>query len=285
MAGSSDWEPVPRSRTYELVLTRIEQLMLDGRLRIGDRLPPERELSLMLGVSRSAIREALRVLEAQGALRPRVGTGPDSGNVIAAMAGAGLTQFLRLHIALAHFPLNDVVEARAALERSSARLAAERAKSEDLERMREQLDRMDVAGLPCETFNDHDTEFHVSIAEAAGNRLVADLTVSVRSAVRQTLLTVFQRVEDWQALAARLRAEHHAIYDAIAAGEVERAGEAVEAHIRSVHHEVVIPALGQPGAEGAGTAGKSGEDGKDGDGRAGTANGDGPWSSVPGHGA
>jgi GntR family transcriptional regulator, transcriptional repressor for pyruvate dehydrogenase complex len=139
MAGPEDWEPVARSRTYELVLTRVEQLIHDGRLRVGDRLPPERELSELLGVSRAAVREALRVLEAQGALRPRVGTGPDSGNVIAAMPGAGLTQFLRLHIALAHFPLDDVVEARAVLERSSARLAAERARSEDLARMRELL--------------------------------------------------------------------------------------------------------------------------------------------------
>jgi GntR family transcriptional regulator, transcriptional repressor for pyruvate dehydrogenase complex len=243
MAGPEDWEPVARSRTYELVLTRVEQLIHDGRLRVGDRLPPERELSELLGVSRAAVREALRVLEAQGALRPRVGTGPDSGNVIAAMPGAGLTQFLRLHIALAHFPLDDVVEARAVLERSSARLAAERARSEDLARMREQLERMDVESLPREVFNDCDTGFHVAIAEAAGNRLVADLTVSVRNAVRQTLLTVFNRVDDWELLAARLRAEHHEIYDAVAAGEAERAGDAVEAHIRSVHREIVLPSL------------------------------------------
>ncbi|MCH6161903.1 FadR/GntR family transcriptional regulator [Streptomyces marispadix] len=243
MAGPEDWEPVARSRTYELVLTRIEQLIHDGRLRVGDRLPPERELSELLGVSRAAVREALRVLEAQGALRPRVGTGPDSGNVIAAMPGAGLTQFLRLHIALAHFPLDDVVEARAVLERSSARLAAERARSEDLARMREQLDRMDAESLPREVFNDCDTDFHVAIAEAAGNRLVADLTVSVRNAVRKTLLTVFNRVDDWELLAARLRAEHHEIYDAVAAGEVDRAGDAVEAHIRSVHREIVLPSL------------------------------------------
>lgn len=243
MAGQGDWEPVTRSRTYELVLTRIEELIHDGRLRVGDRLPPERELSEMLGVSRAAIREALRVLEAQGALRPRVGTGPDSGNVIAAMPDAGLTQFLRLHIALAHFPLDDVVESRAVLERSSARLAAERAKEEDLARMREQLERMDVAGLPREEFNDCDTGFHVAIAEAAGNRLVADLTASVRNAVRQTLLTVFNRVEDWEQLAVRLRAEHRAIYDAVAAGEADRAGEAVEEHIRSVHRDIVIPSL------------------------------------------
>lgn len=243
MAGPDDWEPVTRSRTYELVLTRIEQLILDGRLKVGDRLPPERELSEMLGVSRAAIREALRVLEAQGALRPRVGTGPDSGNVITVMPGAGLTQFLRLHIALAHFSLDDVVEARAVLERSSARLAAEHAKAEDLTRMRERLDRMDEVGLPREEFNDCDTDFHVAIAEAAGNRMVADLTVSVRNAVRQTLLTVFHRVEDWEAIAARLRAEHRAIYDAVAAGDAERAGDAVEAHIRSVHRDIVLPSL------------------------------------------
>ncbi|MFE9093390.1 FadR/GntR family transcriptional regulator [Streptomyces sp. NPDC007264] len=243
MTGTAGWEPLPRARTYELVLERIEQLILDGKLRVGDRLPPERELVELLGVSRAAIREALRVLEAQGALRPRVGTGPDSGNVIAAMPSAGLTQFLRLHIALANFPLDDVMVARAALERCSAQLAAAQATEEDLATLRGLLERMDVPGLPREEFNDLDTEFHVAVAEAGGNRLVADMTIAVRNAVRHTFLDVFHRIEDWEAVAERLRADHHAVYDAIAARDAERAGDTVERHIRAIHQDVIHPVL------------------------------------------
>ncbi|UNZ21218.1 FadR family transcriptional regulator [Streptomyces sp. 891-h] len=237
------WEPVPRSRTFELVLARIEEQILTGNLRVGDRLPPERELVELLGVSRAAVREALRVLEAQGALRPRVGTGPASGSVIAAMPSAGLTQFLRLHMALAHFPFADVVEARATLERASARLAAEQASPEHLATMRDRLARMDDPELSREEFNDCDTEFHAAIAEAGGNRLMADMTIAVRNAVRHTLLKVFHGLDDWESTAARLRSEHHAIYNAVAAGDSERAGELVEAHIRGFHHDLVYSVL------------------------------------------
>ncbi|MFC4058613.1 FadR/GntR family transcriptional regulator [Planomonospora corallina] len=239
MGEAAEWEPVPRFRTFELVLARIEEQILAGSLRVGDRLPPERELVELLGVSRAAVREALRVLEAQGVLRSRVGTGPSSGSVITAMPSAGLTQLLRLHIALANFPFDDVVESRATLESASARLAAGRATEEDLARMRAELARMDEPGLPRERFNDHDTAFHVAVAEAGGNRLIADMTVAVRNAVRHTLLGAFHRIGDWEAVAARLRAEHHAIYDAVAAGDGERASRLVEAHIRDFHRDVV----------------------------------------------
>lgn len=234
------WEPVPRARTFELVLARIEEQILAGNLRVGDRLPPERELVELLGVSRAAVREALRVLEAQGVLRSRVGTGPASGSVISAMPSAGLTQLLRLHMALANFPLAHVVEARATLERASARLAAERASDSDLARMRAELARMDDPELTLEEFNDSDTAFHVAIAEAGGNRLMTDMTVAVRSAVRAALLSAFHRLSDWAAVAGQLRAEHHALYEAIAAGEVERSGELVEIHVRGFHQRVGV---------------------------------------------
>ncbi|MFJ4094017.1 FadR/GntR family transcriptional regulator [Kitasatospora sp. NPDC089913] len=238
MAETAGWEPVPRTRTYELVLARIEEQILAGKLRVGDRLPPERELVELLGVSRAAIREALRVLEAQGAVRSRVGTGPDSGTVIAAVPGEGLSQLLRLHLALANFPLADVFELRASLERSSARLAAACAGADDLARLREPLLRMDEPGVELERFNEHDTAFHVALAEAAGNRLVADLTVAVRNAVRHTILAASRRLPDWEAEAAKLRAEHHAIYEAVAAGDAERAGDLVEAHVRAFHRVI-----------------------------------------------
>lgn len=256
MAEATAWEPVPRTRTYELVLARIEEQIVAGKLRVGDRLPPERDLVELLGVSRAAIREALRVLEAQGVLRSRVGTGPDSGTVIAALPGEALSRLLRLHLALANFPLADVFEARASLERSSAMLAAEHATAEDLAGLREVLRSMDAPGVSREEFSDLDTAFHVAIAEAAGNRLVADLTVAVRNAVRQTVLSTFRLLPDWEAEADRLRAEHHALLAAVAAGDADAAGRLVEAHIRGFHRVITAhPAEGVPGSDtDAGTA-------------------------------
>ncbi|NJQ03266.1 FadR/GntR family transcriptional regulator [Streptomyces zingiberis] len=250
------WEPVPRSRTFELVLARIEEQILAGNLRVGDRLPPERELVGLLGVSRAAVREALRVLEAHGVLRPRVGTGPASGSVITAMPGDGLTQLVRLHMALANFPLDDVVESRATLERASARLAARRATEDDLARMGAEIAAMAEPGLPRERFNDHDAAFHVAIAEAGGNRLMTDMTVAVRNACRPTLLRAFNRIGDWPTVAARLNREHTAVHEAIAAGDQQRAGDLLEDHIRGFHHDFMRKSLepggvsGTPGAPG-----------------------------------
>jgi GntR family transcriptional regulator, transcriptional repressor for pyruvate dehydrogenase complex len=243
---SPPWQPLPRARTYELVLDRIEEQIRCGHLSVGDRLPPERDLAAMLGVSRAAIREALRVLEAQGVLlKPQVGTGPESGSIIADTPGTGLARLLRLHVALANFPFDDVVETRIILERASARLAAVSASAGDLQRMRGLLEQMDDPQLPRETFNDLDTAFHVAVAQAGGNRLVADLTGAMRNSLRQPLLQVFHRIDDWPPAAQALQRGHHGIYDAIATRDPESAEKRTESHIRGFH-DIAQNLLSQP---------------------------------------
>lgn len=226
------WRPVARTPTYQLVVDRIEEQIVSGALRVGDRLPPERELAGLLGVSRPAVREGLRMLEAQGVLRMGVGTGPDSGTIVTAVPDEALTRLLRLHVALSSFPHADVVEARVMLERWSVRLAARHAAGPALERMRELLDRMDDPDLPRAEFNECDTAFHVALAEAGGNRLVADMTKAIREAVRRPLLDGLERTEDWPALVAQLRAEHRAVFDAVVAGDAAAAADVVEHHVR-----------------------------------------------------
>jgi len=97
LAAQPTWEPVGRVPTYELVLRRIEEQLLSRSLRPGDKLPPERELATMLGASRPAVREALRVLQAQGILRSSVGTRPRAW----AMASATWAMPVRVSSAVA----------------------------------------------------------------------------------------------------------------------------------------------------------------------------------------
>ncbi|WP_119729189.1 FadR/GntR family transcriptional regulator [Thermomonospora amylolytica] len=244
MSDAAEWSPLPRSRTYELVLEAIEEKILSGELGVGDRLPPERDFAEMLGVSRSAIREALRVLEAQGVLRrPRVGTGPDSGSMLGGTASIGLSRLLRMHVALANFDLDEIVEARIIMERASVELAAAHADTKALARMRYLLDRMDDPSVPREEFNDLDTEFHVTLAEAAGNRLIADMTTAIRGAIRRPLLKAFELLPDWGSVAGGLRRDHHAIYDAVASGDAAEAARRVEEHIRGFYHKLGRDAL------------------------------------------
>lgn len=237
----AEWRPVSRIRAYELVLERVEEQILSGALRVGDRLPAERDLAARLEVSRAAVREAIRTLEAQGVVRSSVGAGPDGGTVVAAMPSQALTQLLRLHVALSNFPMGDVVEARVMLERSSARLAAEHATADDLLRMRQHLEGMDDQQIDREAFNELDTAFHVTIAKAARNRLVADMTIAIRDSMRLPILRAFRVVEDWDVLVHRLRADHHGIYDAIASRAGQLAADLVDTHIRSAYAS--LPAM------------------------------------------
>lgn len=231
-----NWRPVARTRTYELVIERIEEQIVSGQLEVGDRLPPERDLAQMLGVSRAAVREAFRALEAQGVLRMAVGTGPDSGTTVAALPSQALTRFLRLHVALANFPLADVVQARIMLERESVRNATQRATPAALEDLRKLLDAMDAPGCDRELFNDLDTEFHVAIAEAGGNRLVADMTIAIRESMRRPLLAAFDDLgEEWFPIADGLRHDHRMIQQALEAGDATAAEEQMERHIRGFY--------------------------------------------------
>ena len=233
--ASDVWRPVDRVRTYQHVVDQVEEQILAGALRVGDRLPGERELAARLQVSRAAVREAMRTLEAHGVVRPGVGSGRDAGTVVSAMPSEALTRLLRVHVALANFPVADVVDARVMLERSSAELAAARATATALAPVAEALAAMDGT-TDVKEFNDLDTAFHIAIAEAGGNRLVADMTIAIREAMRRPILLGLERLGDaWPGVRTTLTEEHRAIHEAITAGDGSRAADLVEAHIRGAH--------------------------------------------------
>lgn len=149
---------------------------------------------------------------------------------------------LRLHVTLANFPITDVLDSRIMLERSSAALAAAATDDEALDLIREPLDLMDEPDVDREAFNEADTLFHVRIAEAGGNRLVAEMTTAIRDSMRLPILEALRQLPDWTELADRLRQQHHAIHDAIAANDGELAAELTEQHIRDAFS--ALPGLG-----------------------------------------
>lgn len=236
---TAEWRPVRQSRTHELVLESIERMVLAGELKAGDRLPPERELASALGVSRSALREALRVMESIGVLVANVGRGPDAGARIVRDPDDALGRVLRLHLALGSYGLGDVLEARVVLERSSVEAAARSASAADLAEAEALLARMGEADTDPTVFNELDTRFHVLIARSSGNHLVSTLTSAVRESVRALILQAEMAAEDWGASAARLNAEHAELLRLIRAGDGASAADLVERHIRAFHGALV----------------------------------------------
>ncbi|NJE67924.1 FadR family transcriptional regulator [Brevibacterium sp. LS14] len=238
---SPEWRPVTRPSTHELVIDAIEEQIMAGSLAVGDPLPAERELAASLKVSRASVREALRVLESLGVIRSSGGSGRGAGTFIASLPREALTRFLRLHVALTNFSVDEVIETRIQLERSSAALASAQASDDDLARLHATLAIMDTPGISLEVFNDADTDFHVAIAQATGNQLFSDLTGAIRSSLRRPILAAFRAVDDPAELMATLQAQHHAIRDAIAAGDAGRAAQLTEEHILTAAQ--ALPAL------------------------------------------
>jgi len=222
-------------RAYEEVLAAVEEGIATGRLRVGDRLPAERDFAAQLGVSRASVREAVRALEAMGVVRSAAGRGPEGGTLLIPSSSSALTRMLRLHIGMSNFPMPDGIEARVMLERWSARLAAQFATPGELDCLRETLDAMTRPGVTREQFNALDTRFHVQIADAGHNRLIADMTTAIRDAMAWWIMHAFEEREDWDEVVQELHEGHAAILDALVAHRPLRAADRIEAHIRTAY--------------------------------------------------
>src|SRR6478736_2844898 len=149
-----------RMRTHQLVLAWIEDQLSAGRLAVGGRLPAERTLAEQLKVSRTSVREAIRILEAMGVVRAGVGSGPDAGTVVISDPTAALGAALRLHVATSHLPVADIVQTRVLLESWAA--ARARPDAPALAEAAALLERMEDCADTAE-FLALDVRFHLAL--------------------------------------------------------------------------------------------------------------------------
>lgn len=226
-------------RAWELVLRTVEADLLSGALKPGDRLPAERTLAADLSVGRSSVREAFRVLEVLGLIRTASGSGPQAGAIIVATPSGGMSALMRLQVAATGFAVADIVSTRLLLETSvAAELAATDA---DLTVPRQLLSAMNAPGLSEAEFLALDAQFHVALAEASGNAVVAAMMAGLRSSIEGYVLGAVVNLESWPATCARLRAEHAAILAAIETAQVAEASERVRDHISRYYAESHLP--------------------------------------------
>lgn len=222
-------------RAHEVVLHRIEQDLASARLRVGDRLPAERALAEELGVGRSSVREAIRVLEAMGVVKTSVGSGPEAGATVIADPASSIGSALRLHMATKFLPIPDVVQTRVLLESWALHEAARRAPHLDLGPVDALLDTMDDPGLEPERFHRLDAELHVRLSALAGNVLVEAMMTSLRESIHGYVMAAVPGLDDWAAAAVGLRCEHRAIVAALRRGHGVKAAALVRAHIEGFY--------------------------------------------------
>ncbi len=200
------------------------EMIRSGRFTVGDRLPTEVELVAELGVSRSAVREAVQSLSFAGVLRVRQGGGTFVTDLQPErlLRSAGLSLDLSSHATLA-----ELYAVRRILEPAATAAAAELVGAEDLAEIRGHLDAMRSAD-DAEEFVAHDRAFHDRIAAASGNATLRALLGTLRS---QAALGHIRRARTEERAGAESIVEHEAILTALEAGDAELARAATVVHL------------------------------------------------------
>src|SRR5829696_2220484 len=208
-------------RAHEQILEALRAQIDDGTLGVGDRLPAERELATRFGVSRTSVREAIRVLEVMGIVSVR--RGAEHGVTLRREPGNAFGTIVGLLVGLDHVSVHDIVGLGA------ARALAAGGGGEGLAEL---LDRMEEPALAQPDFHVLDAAFHVALVRAADNALLNLVEDAVDGLLRKLILDVATLDWDWADVRPRLEREHRAIEDAIAARDEDRAAMLVSEHIR-----------------------------------------------------
>jgi len=220
------FKPVKKTRVYEEIVSKIKVMLENGRLKSGDQLPGERELSEVFQVSRSSVREALRTLETQGYLESRQG----EGTYIASKPVESLVSPLASVIFTEKDSQMELFEMRRLIEPQIAFLAAERATPEEIAMMEQALIQQEEAVARGETGTDVDKSFHYLMAKATKNKVLLRLTDSMRD--------LFARSRDKylqvEGRPGKSISRHRQVLDAIKAKDGELAAQVMLEHVQDI---------------------------------------------------
>lgn len=230
MAASSGQSNIPAleglrgARLHEGIVLRLRDLIRQGELRHGSRLPPERALAEQFGVGRSSVREAIRSLELQGLVVTRHGSGSfvdtQSLDAVATLMAPGNGSG----------GLADIFEMRHLLEPQIAALAARRATGGDIERLATILEEQKRQIMEGETGVDADTEFHFTLATATHNPALVKVVNAVEDVLRRSRDRYLQR----PGRPERSLHSHHEILEMVRAGDDAGARRAMDHHLTAV---------------------------------------------------
>jgi DNA-binding FadR family transcriptional regulator len=214
------------AKGFEKVFTLLRERLLDGSLKPGDRLVPERELAAQLGVSRPAVREALRALTMLGVVEiiDRIGT------VVRRPDVSMLGYFFAFALAQQADVIDDVIEARIAIECQAVRLAAERATIADFERLQQALTRIAATIDDPEAGGMADFDFHAAVVQAAHSETLSVLHASMGELLARSHRSRRDLVQVFDTMKSYLIDDHRRIFDAIVARDPERADTALRRH-------------------------------------------------------
>ena len=224
------YQTIASSRLYEKIVEQIEKSILDGAINPGDQLPPERELAQRFGVSRTAVREAVKALAEKGLVEVL----PGRGTFVTNSRSQAIRQSLDRMIRISQLDgVEHLVEVRAILEPEIAARAAAHADEKDLAAMQEAIAAMDQAGQDADAYIEADLDFHLALAEAADNPLILALIDSIVVLLRQHRVRMFFVHGGPE----RGQQHHKRILDAVARHDADAARIAMKAHLQQVNED------------------------------------------------
>lgn len=218
-----------RTRAYRNVVDRILRFIGEGSLSPGDKLVSEREMAAALGVSRATLREALRVLEAMGLVRVE-----REGTFVCEASLSNLAEFMATLLYREKEDVRNLLEFRRLVECQCARLASERAREIDLLRIREAALQHEIAAMAGHPADEADVTFHTAIASATQNRVIEDVMNMIARLLRETYGPTRRWLLSTPDRAREFSRQHWLIYDAIAAGDGEKAERIMSEHFDMV---------------------------------------------------
>lgn len=214
--------PVRRENLPASIASQLRGQIVCGELRPGERLPGHRELAAMYAVSVGSVREAISMLISTGLVETRAGRGTFvSDGSTARRLDAGGPPLERRDV-------EELTEARKVIEVQLAGLAAERATPEQVEALRRCVERLAAAAANPYDYPDADVEFHLTLAEAAGNRFLLKAMTDIRALLKQDMeLGAEAAIRRFGDLGLSVES-HRRLAEAVAAGDAETAREAAE---------------------------------------------------------
>ena len=222
-------EPIARRKTYELVADGLLELIAARRLGPGDAVPAERELVDAFKVGRSSVREALRMLESRGQIQAR-----GNGTFVVSEFQNPLRESLGLLVSADEADEFELFEVRRILEGETAALAASRRLPEHLEQMSAAIDEMERGLADEKAYIAADLSFHLTVADACGNRVASHLMHAIRGQIQQAFGSAFAVPGGPE----RSVVQHREILDAIKARRPDEARLLMHGHIERVEHEI-----------------------------------------------
>ena|SRR5579859_1250192 len=227
------YTPIRSNKVYEQIAEQIEQRILKGELRSGDRLPTERELAEQFQASRTAVREAMKTLAQKGLVDMR----PGRGTIVIDGTSQAMRHSLGLMMRVGQVSGSEnLVEVREILEPEIAALAAIRATAVHIAALREAVTIMDASLDDADTYIAADNDFHRALAKATQNDLIltfVDSIVYLLSEQRKHIFSV-------SGGSARGQIYHKLLLDTILRRDPEAARAAMRAHLHQVRADVEI---------------------------------------------